>query len=132
MSIHFMSEASYIPITYYNYFRLRNLNNIIKRVCQKSQVVRPEGAKAPSQGQRPGCNVSQSKAPCKGKSVHYQRFCPYRALCLQQHSFTFCHPPPLCLYTSQLFMQGKKHIQWDVDNSLFHIFGVGQQACTQG
>ena len=33
-------------------------------------------------------------------------------------------------YSSQLFMQGEKEIQWDVDNSLFLIFGVGQQACT--
>ena len=53
--------------------------SLTKRVCQKSQVVRPEGAEAPSPGQRPGCNASKSKAPCKGKSVYYQRFCPYRA-----------------------------------------------------
>ena len=49
------------------------------RVGQKSQVVRPEGAEAPSPGQRPGCNASKSKAPCKGKSVDNERFCPYRA-----------------------------------------------------
>ena len=42
-----------------------------RRVCQKSQVVRPEGAEAPSQGQRPGCNASKSQAPCKGKSIDY-------------------------------------------------------------
>ena len=49
------------------------------RVCQKSQVTRPEGAEAPSPGQRPGGNASKSKAPCKGKSVDKERFCPYRA-----------------------------------------------------
>ena len=57
------------------------------RVCQKSQVVRPEGAEVPSPGQRPRYNSFKSKAPCKGKSIHYNRFCPYRALC-SQYSFT--------------------------------------------
>ena len=33
-----MSEASYIPITYYNYFRLRNLNNIIKEEVEQKQL----------------------------------------------------------------------------------------------
>ncbi len=26
-------------------------------------------------------NEYYNNTPCKGKSIHYQRFCPYRALC---------------------------------------------------
>ena len=46
MSIHFMSEASYIPITYYNYFRLRNLNNIIKEGVSKVASGTPRSGKS--------------------------------------------------------------------------------------
>ena len=46
----------------------REKSNSFPRV---PQVVRPEGAEAPSPGQRPGCIAFKSKAPCKGKSVHY-------------------------------------------------------------
>ena len=41
--------------------------------------VRPEGAEAPSPGQRPGYNSFKGKAPCKGKSVDNECFCPYMA-----------------------------------------------------
>ena len=32
-------------------------------------------------------NEYYNNTPCKGKSIHYNRFCPYRALC-SQYSFT--------------------------------------------
>ena len=44
------------------------------RVCQKSQVVRPEGAEAPSPGQRPGCNISKAKRPVRAKALIMNAF----------------------------------------------------------
>ena len=45
-----------------------------KRVCHKSQVVRPEGAEAPSPGQRPGCNISKAKRPVRAKALIMNAF----------------------------------------------------------
>ena len=44
------------------------------RVWQKSQVVRPEGAKAPSPGQRPGCNTSKAKRPVRAEAFIINAF----------------------------------------------------------
>ena len=44
------------------------------RVCQKSQVVRPEGAEAPNPGQRPGCNASKAKRPVRAKALIMNAF----------------------------------------------------------
>ena len=44
------------------------------RVCQKSQVVRPEGAEAPSPGQRPGCNASKAKRHVRAKALIINAF----------------------------------------------------------
>ena len=44
------------------------------RVYQKSQVVRPEGAEAPSPGQRPGCNTSKAKRPVRAKALIMNAF----------------------------------------------------------
>ena len=44
------------------------------RVCQKSQVVRPEGAEAPSPGQRPGCNTSKAKRPVRAEALIMNAF----------------------------------------------------------
>ena len=44
-------------------------------MCQKlSQVVRPEGAEAPSPGQRPGCNTSKAKRPVRAKALIMNAF----------------------------------------------------------
>ena len=47
---------------------------LLWRVCQKSQVVRPEGAEAPSPGQRPGCNASKAKRPVRAKALIMNAF----------------------------------------------------------
>ena len=49
-------------------------NALFWRVCQKSQVVRPEGAEAPSPGQRPGCNASKAKRPVRAKALIMNAF----------------------------------------------------------
>ena len=43
-------------------------------VCQNTQVVRPEGAEAPSPGQRPGCNISKAKRPVRAKAFLINAF----------------------------------------------------------
>ena len=44
-------------------------------MCQKlSQVVRPEGAEAPSPGQRPGCNTSKAKRPVRAEALIMNAF----------------------------------------------------------
>ena len=39
-----------------------------------SQVVRPEGAEAPSPGQRPGCNTSKAKRPVRAEALIMNAF----------------------------------------------------------
>ena len=50
--------------------------------CVYQQQMRPEGAKAPSPGQRPGFTFSGFHSPCKGKSTN--RF----ALCIRAFALT--------------------------------------------
>ena len=70
-----------------------NYINIIEGVS-KVTAVRPEGAEAHSPGplgsaaclskNTLGKSIANHNAPCKGKSVNYQCFCPYRAFCYFQ------------------------------------------------
>ena len=50
-----------------------------KRVCQKSKQHAPKGQKHIAQGTALGKSITNTNAPCRGKSVNYQCFCPYRA-----------------------------------------------------
>ena len=54
------------------------------RVCQKSQQYAPKGQKLIAQGNTLGKSIANHNAPCKGKSVYYQCFCPCRAFCYFQ------------------------------------------------
>ncbi len=54
------------------------------RVCQKSQQYAPKGQKPIAQGNTLGKSITNTNAPCKGKSVNYQCFCPCRAFCYFQ------------------------------------------------
>ena len=49
----------------------REKSNSFPRV---PQVVRPEGAEAPSPGQRPGCNTSKAKRPVRAKALIMNAF----------------------------------------------------------
>ena len=49
----------------------REKSNSFPRV---PQVVRPEGAEAPSPGQRPGCNISKAKRPVRAKALIMNAF----------------------------------------------------------
>ena len=53
---------------------INSIKQIKGRVCQKSQVVRPEGAEAPSPGQRPGCNTSKAKRPVRAEVLIMNAF----------------------------------------------------------
>ncbi len=47
-------------------------------MCQKSKQHAPKGQKPIAQGNTLGKSITKTNAPCKGKSVNYQCFCPYR------------------------------------------------------
>ena len=49
------------------------------RECQKSKLHAPKGQKHIAQGTALGKSITNTNAPCRGKSVNYQCFCPYRA-----------------------------------------------------
>ena len=49
----------------------REKSNSFPRV---PQVVRPEGAEAPSPGQRPGCNTSKAKRPVRAEAFIINAF----------------------------------------------------------
>ncbi len=53
-------------------------------MCQKSQQYAPQGQKPIAQGNTLGKSITNTNAPCKGKSVNYQCFCPCRAFCCFQ------------------------------------------------
>ena len=53
---------------------INSIKQIKGRVCQKSKVVRPEGAEAPSPGQRPGCNTSKAKRPVRAEALIMNAF----------------------------------------------------------
>ena len=84
---------------------------------QKSQQYAPKGQKPIAQGNTLGKSITNTNAPCKGKSVNYQCFCPCRAFCY----FQSVHPrrclglcafgafSPLCLtFGSSLLLQCKR------------------------
>ena len=54
---------------------------LLRRMCQKSKQYVPKGQKPIAQGNTLGKSITNTNAPCKGKSVNYQCFCPCRALC---------------------------------------------------
>ena len=67
------------------------------RVSQESQQYAPKGQKPIAQGNTLGESITNTNAPCKGKSVNYQCFCPCRAFCC----FQSVHPrrcPGLCAF----------------------------------
>ena len=47
-------------------------------MCQKSKQHAPKGQKPIAQGNTLGKSITKTNAPCKGKSVNYQCFCPCR------------------------------------------------------
>ena len=51
---------------------------------QKSQQYAQKGHKPIAQGNTLGKSITNTNAPCKGKSVNYQCFCPCRAFCYFQ------------------------------------------------
>ena len=53
-------------------------------MCQKSKQHAPKGQKPIAQGNTLGKSITKTNAPCKGKSVDYQCFCPCRAFCYFQ------------------------------------------------
>ena len=53
-------------------------------MCQKSKQHAPKGQKPIAQGNTLGKSITNTNAPCKGKSVNYQCFCPCRAFCYFQ------------------------------------------------
>ena len=61
-----------------------NTNGVTTRACQKSQQYAPKGQKLIAQGNTLGKSIANHYAPCKGKSVNYQCFCPCRAFCYFQ------------------------------------------------
>ena len=61
-----------------------NANGVTTRACQKSQQYAPKGQKLIAQGNTLGKSIANHYAPCKGKSVNYQCFCPCRAFCYFQ------------------------------------------------
>ena len=64
---------------------------------QKSKQHAPKGQKHIAQGTALGKSIPNNNAPCKGKSVNYQCFCPCRAFCY----FLSVHPRRflgLCAY----------------------------------
>ena len=61
------------------------MSNCRRRVCiQKSKQHAPKGQKLIAQGNTLGKSIANHNAPCKGKSVNYQCFCPCRAFCYFQ------------------------------------------------
>ena len=54
------------------------------RMSQKSKQHAPKGQKPIAQGNTQGKSITNTNAPCKGKSVNYQCFCPCRAFCYFQ------------------------------------------------
>ena len=66
-------------------------------MCQKSQQYAPKGQKLIAQGNTLGKSIANHNAPCKGKSVNYQCFCPCRAFCCFQ-SVHPRHCPGLCAF----------------------------------
>ena len=57
---------------------------LLRRMCQKLKQHAPKGQKPIAQGNTLGKSITNTNAPCKGKSVNYQCFCPCRAFCCFQ------------------------------------------------
>ena len=55
-----------------------------RRVYQKSNKAGWKPNKLIAQGSALGKSIPNNNAPCKGKSVNYQCFCPCRAFCFYQ------------------------------------------------
>ena len=59
-------------------------------MSQKSKQHAPKGQKPIAQGNTLGKSITNTNAPCKGKSVNYQCFCPCRAFCYFQSVHPRC------------------------------------------
>ena len=59
-------------------------------MCQKSKQHAPQGQKPIAQGNTLGKSITNTNAPCRGKSVNYQCFCPCRAFCYFQSVHPRC------------------------------------------
>ena len=59
-------------------------------MCQKSKQHAPQGQKPIAQGNTLGKSITNTNAPCRGKSVNYQCFCPCRAFCCFQSVHPRC------------------------------------------
>ena len=82
-------------------------------MCQKSQQYAPQGQKPIAQGNTLGKSITNTNAPCKGKSVNYQCFCPCRAFCCFQSVQRVCqkskqHAPKGQISIAQGNALGKK------------------------
>ena len=72
---------------FYHIKRIREQKKIVqmKRGCVISRKwYAPKGQKLIAQGNTLGKSIANHNAPCKGKSVNYQCFCPCRAFCYFQ------------------------------------------------
>ena len=86
------------------------------RMSQKSKQHAPKGQKPIAQGNTLGKSITNTNAPCKGKSVNYQCFCPCRAFCY----FQSVHPRR-CLGLCAFWAFSPLCLTFDISSVFFRL-----------